>query len=293
MIILTIYGLFHYALSLTRIRLTHFAYVRTQLDAPVKAVQCDNGKEFDNSSARTFFLTNGIHLRMSCPYTSAQNGKAERIIRTTNNIIRSLLFQASAPPSFWVEALHTATHLLNILPTKTLELSTPHEALFGSSPTYEHLRVFGCKCYPNLTATAPHKLAPRSALCVFLGYSAHHKGYRCLDLATNKVIISRHVIFDEAAFPFAEQSPAITPADLDFLDITDHMPAPIGLSYPLPAGTSGHSAGSSPSLAERAPPAPVSHSATSAAAPPLTPIAPSTAGAPAHPRAASTPGVPA
>jgi hypothetical protein len=32
---------------------------------------------------------------MSCPYTSAQNGKAERMIRTTNDIMRSLLFQAS------------------------------------------------------------------------------------------------------------------------------------------------------------------------------------------------------
>ena len=239
--------------------LTHFfAHVQTQFGVTVKAIQCDDGKEFDNSSARTFFLTSGIHLRMSCLYTSAQNGKVERIIRTTNNIIRSLLFQASAPPSFWVEALHTTTHLLNILPTKTLDHFTPHETLFGSSPTYEHLRVFGCKCYPNLTATAPHKLALRSALCVFLGYSAHHKGYRCLDLATNKVIISRHVIFDEAAFPFTEQSPALTPADLDFLDITDHMPAPIGLSYPLPAGTSGRSAVSSPLLAERAPPAPAS-----------------------------------
>ena len=69
-----------------------FAYVLTQFNATVKAVQCDNGKEFDNSSARTFVLTNVVHLRMSCPYTSAQKGKAERIIRSTNNVIRSLLF---------------------------------------------------------------------------------------------------------------------------------------------------------------------------------------------------------
>ena len=34
--------------------LTHFfAYVQTQFGVTVKAVQCDNGKEFDNSSART------------------------------------------------------------------------------------------------------------------------------------------------------------------------------------------------------------------------------------------------
>jgi hypothetical protein len=184
--------------------MTHFfAYVRTQFRVPVKAVQCDNGREFDNSTSHAFFVTHGIHLRMSCPHTSPQNGRAERMLRTINNATRSLLFQASMPPSYWVEALHTATHVLNLLPTKTLQFSTPHLALFGTSPQYDHLRVFGCTCYPNLSATTAHKLAPRSSLCTFLGYSPNHKGYRCLDLQTNRVILSRHVVFDEHSFPFS------------------------------------------------------------------------------------------
>ena len=165
--------------------IAHFFACVTQFDRTVKAVQCDNEKEFDNSSSRTFFLTHGVHLRMSCPDTSSQNDKAEHIIRSTNNVVRSLLFQASLPPSYWVEALQTATHLLNILPTKTLQSGTPHAALFSTAPSYDHLRVFGCKCYPYLSATAPHRLSPRSALCVFLDYSAHHKGYRCFYLSSN------------------------------------------------------------------------------------------------------------
>ena len=91
--------------------------------------------------------------------------------------VRSLLFQASVPPTFWVAALSTTTYLLNILPTKTLDFSTLHFALHGTLPSYEHLCVFGSKCYPNLSATAAHKLAPWSVMCVFLGYSLHHKGY--------------------------------------------------------------------------------------------------------------------
>jgi hypothetical protein len=36
-----------------------FAYVATQFSCTVKAIQCDNGCEFDNSSTRTFLLSKG------------------------------------------------------------------------------------------------------------------------------------------------------------------------------------------------------------------------------------------
>jgi hypothetical protein len=184
-----------------------FSYVSTKFGSTIKNIQCDNGGEFDNSHTRSF-LTHSVLLRMSCSYTSPQNDKFERIIRSTNNVMRSLLFQASLPACYWVESLHTTTFLLNRLPTKTISASCPYFALFGTTPTYEHLRVFCCICYLSMSATAPHKLAPRSARFVFLGYSDHHKGYRCL-------VIFRHVVFDEAVFPFAT-SPHPTD-NLDFL----------------------------------------------------------------------------
>jgi hypothetical protein len=80
-------------------------------------------------SSMTFFLSHGVLLQMSYPYTSPQNGKAERIICSTNNVIRSLLFQALIPVRFWTDALHTTTYLLNRLPTKTLEALCPYMAL--------------------------------------------------------------------------------------------------------------------------------------------------------------------
>ena len=61
----------------------------------------------------------------------------------------------------------------------------------------------GIDC-PNLSSMAPHKLSPRSTLCVFLGCSSNHKGFRWLDLSSNYVIVSRHVTFDEITFSFAE-----------------------------------------------------------------------------------------
>jgi hypothetical protein len=68
--------------------LTHFfAWVSTQFRRPVCALQCDNGREFDNHASRSFFLTSGVQLRLSCPYTSAQNGRVEGMICTTTNMI--------------------------------------------------------------------------------------------------------------------------------------------------------------------------------------------------------------
>lgn len=73
-------------------------YVSTQFSTTVAAIQCDNNHEFDNTLLRNSAATHGTLLQFSCPYTSQQNDKAERVIRTFNDIVRSLLFQASMPP---------------------------------------------------------------------------------------------------------------------------------------------------------------------------------------------------
>jgi hypothetical protein len=107
--------------SYTITTLSHFFdYVSTQFSRTVKAIQCDNGHEFDNSSTRFFLLSNSTQLQMSCPYTSPQNGKAKHIIRSVNNVIHTLLIQASLPGRCWAEGLHTTTYLLNRLPTTAI-----------------------------------------------------------------------------------------------------------------------------------------------------------------------------
>lgn len=164
--------------------------------------QSENGHEFDNHAIRTFLATHGIAFHLSCPYTSSQNGKAERVIHTLNDCVRSLLLHANMPLVFWVEALSTATYLLNLRPCQASALHTPFQCLLGAPPTYDHLRVFGCLCFPNQTATALNKLSPHSTACVLLGYPADHRGYRCFDLSTCRVITSRHVVFDKNNFPF-------------------------------------------------------------------------------------------
>lgn len=141
-------------------------------------------------------------FRFSCPDTSSQNGKAERMLRTLNNITRTMLHHASLPLNFRNYALEIATYLRNILPTKTFTKMTLFQALFQKIPSYDHLRVFGCLCYPNLSSTSPHKLTPRFAPCIFLGFPPNHRGYRCHNFTTQKFIISQHVTFVENNFPY-------------------------------------------------------------------------------------------
>jgi hypothetical protein len=116
--------------------LTHFfAWVSTQFRCPVHALQCDNGREFDNDASRSF-LSHDVQLCLSCPYTSSQNDRPECIIRTTTNMIRCLHFQASLPGSYWAEPLNTATHLLNRLPSKAVShLTATSPCMAQPSPT--------------------------------------------------------------------------------------------------------------------------------------------------------------
>ena len=96
------------------------------------------------------------------------------------------------------------TYLLNILPSKQLAYQSPLKVLYQKDPSYFHLRVFGCLCYPLFSSPTLNKLLACSPLCVFLGSSSNHRGHKCYDFSSHKIILSRHVIFYETQFPFAK-----------------------------------------------------------------------------------------
>jgi hypothetical protein len=116
----------------------NFIYVSRQFGLTIKVVQCDNSREFDNASSRTFFTTNGAILRMCFPYTSPQNSNIECILHTINNMIHSLLFQASIAACYWVEGLHTTTYLLNRLLSKAISVTSIYVTLHGVSSSDEY-----------------------------------------------------------------------------------------------------------------------------------------------------------
>jgi len=126
-----------------------------------------------------------------------------------------------------------ATYLHNILPNNKLTLQSPTKILYQKDPSYSHLRVFGCLRYPLILSTTRNKLQPRSTPYVFLGYPSNHRGYKCYELSSRKIIISLHVIFEENTFPFSTMN-ALTTTDYNFLDdgIIPLLPSHLYTTYP-------------------------------------------------------------
>ncbi|KAA8540328.1 hypothetical protein F0562_024753 [Nyssa sinensis] len=58
------------------------------------------------------------------------------------------------------------------------------------------------------------KLDPRARCCIFVGYDTHKKGWRCMDLETKKVVVSRDVVFDEVSSHQIDANPNRGTADL-------------------------------------------------------------------------------
>lgn len=171
----------------------------------IKAVQTDWGGEYQRLNS--FFQRIGIEHYVACPYAHQQNGSAERKHRHIVEVGLSLLAHASMPLKFWDEAFTTAAYLINRTPTKVINFETPLQRLFNLPPDYSLLRTFGCACWPNLRPYNARKLAFRSKQCAFLGYSTLHKGFKCLDISTGRVYISRDVVFDEQIYPFEKLHP--------------------------------------------------------------------------------------
>ncbi|KAI5318976.1 hypothetical protein L3X38_038684 [Prunus dulcis] len=98
---------------------------------------------------------------------------------------------------FWGEAVNTAVYILYRCPISALKNKTLFEAFSGRKPGVKHLRIFGSLCYTHIPSQLRHKLEETGENGVFVGYGTCEKRYKVFNMRTQKVIVSRSVMFDE------------------------------------------------------------------------------------------------
>lgn len=118
-----------------------------QFHTTIKILRSENGTEFTNNELQEYIQSLGIIHQTSSPNTPQQNGNVERKHQNLLNVARALKFQSNLPNSFWGDFVLTATHIINLLPVKSLDFKTPFKMLYITPPIYSHLKCFGCLCY--------------------------------------------------------------------------------------------------------------------------------------------------
>jgi hypothetical protein len=132
---------------------------------------------------------------MLAAHTAGRCGWDGKTIEEVGGRVQGLNLVAGGKRSLKEEATqHVGGGVNHALGTTILRGGVIMDGNFITPRLTSFFSLTACNC--GLRMSCPHKLAPCSSPCIFLGYSPDHKGYRCLDLLTHRIIISRHVVFD-------------------------------------------------------------------------------------------------
>ncbi|KAL0548477.1 hypothetical protein IC582_012930 [Cucumis melo] len=176
--------------------------IKTQFHTKIAIFRSDNGRGFQNHNLSEFLASKGIVHQTSCAYTPQQNGVAERKNCHLVEVARSLMLSTSLPSYLWGDAILTAVHLINRMPSRILHLQTPIYCLKESYPSTRlvsevPLRVFGCTAYVHNFGPNQTKFTPRAQACVFVGYPIRQCSYKCFHPPSRKYFVTIDVTFCE------------------------------------------------------------------------------------------------
>jgi hypothetical protein len=172
----------------------------------IKLVRSDRGGEYyghhtpygqvSKPFAR-FLQKNDIFAQYSMPDDPQQNKVVERHNRTLMDMVRNMLSYSTLLISLWMEALKTAVHILNRVPSKSVP-KTPYEMWTDRKLTLNYLHMWGCSVEAKLFNQSIGKLDPKTVSCYFIGYPDKSKRFHfyCLNRYI-KIVKTRHAVFLE------------------------------------------------------------------------------------------------
>ena len=106
-----------------------------------------------------------------------------------------MMSYSTLPKIFWGYALQTAADILNVVPSKAVQM-TPMKLWCGRKPSLRHYRVWGCPAHV-LNRGKTGKLDSRTEVCLFIGYPKGTRGGIFYNPRDKKVFVSTHATFLE------------------------------------------------------------------------------------------------
>ncbi len=203
----------------------------------VQAYRTDNGI-FTKLAFMHEIETNHQRLTVSGVGAHHQNGVAERGIRTIVTKARSQLLHAQlrwpeqSPSDLWPMAMQHSEHLLNVIPSASLDGFSAEERFcqsLRSTDQLQELHVWGCPAYvlePTLQdGRKLPKWQPRSRRGQFVGWSPLHSSKVALirNLVTGRISPQFHVVFDDWFETVHCDSENDAPAEWDVIVTNSHF----------------------------------------------------------------------
>lgn len=178
--------------------------IKTQFETRLKIIRIENGTKFFNTQCNELFKSLGIVNQNIFLYTPQQNGVIEMKHRHILNIDRVIRFQSHMPITYQGLSIQAIVYLINRLPSSSIDGKTPYDVLFSTPPFLTHLRVIGYLYY-GLTLPKGYKVMKKAQPTSLMVYSTTLKRYLYLNLTSNKLFVSRYVIFHKDIFLFTKR----------------------------------------------------------------------------------------
>ena len=93
----------------------------------LQRLRSDRGGEYFSNEFDLFYAENAIIHERTHPYSLQSNGVAERKNRTLTDMVDTMLDTSGLSKKWWGEALMTACHVLNRVPTKCKTMTSFEE----------------------------------------------------------------------------------------------------------------------------------------------------------------------
>ncbi|MBW0532570.1 hypothetical protein O181_072285 [Austropuccinia psidii MF-1] len=221
----------------------HFTIIKKMMETKqyrsLKHLMSDQGGEFLNSHFKQLTEECRFLHAFSPAHTPEHNGFAERANQKILKKARCMLNASKLQNSYWAKEVSTGTLLSNYTPTMSIHNHSPYMLWTKLSLRVKKLQVFGCQFFVMTPKENQEwKLCASGAKGILLGYE-NNSSYQILQLSDKKLVVSRHIQFNESIFPELKQqdgdlSPLnVTWDEIEGQEVVDEFHAPLECSLEL------------------------------------------------------------